>query len=308
MPNSEPVVVFTEENHVGVVTLNRPKKLNSLTMDTFNELTELLQQLSHRRDLRVLVIHGANGTFSSGLSIKEVFTSPSSTTTLLAPTSPHAHNLAQHICCAWRLLPFPVIAAIEGHCFGGGLQLAMGADMRFAAPNAQLSILEARWGLVPDMGLAVTGDCISADWKGRLMMSGEILDVARAKDAGLVTEVVTTVPSPKNTETVSFSASFLQLRDERLRAKVLQVCEHYLQCNARTVACAKKLRWDAQDQWTWSGSDACPDPGHKKGQNSDRRWGAWIGGAFDNTRLKQEERLQVGLLKVAAQKIMSAKL
>src|SRR5690606_40920665 len=90
----------------------------------------------------------------------------------------------------WRRIPVPVIAAIEGRCYGGGMQIVLGADFRFATPEAELSIMEIRWGLVPDMaGLLSLRELVAKDVAMKLTMTGEIVSGSRAQQLGLVTEI-----------------------------------------------------------------------------------------------------------------------
>ena len=100
-------------------------------------------------------------------------------------------NQFQEACWAFRRLPVPVIAAVHGHCFGGGLQLAMAADWRFTTADAQWSILESKWGLIPDMsGLQSLSQQLRADVLKRLTMTGETVSGERAVEFGLASEVV----------------------------------------------------------------------------------------------------------------------
>jgi enoyl-CoA hydratase/carnithine racemase len=97
-------------------------------------------------------------------------------------------NLAQRVTYDWSLVSAPVIAAIHGNCFGGGLQIALGADIRIAAPDAKLSIMEIKWGLVPDMGITQTlPRLIPVDVAKELTFTGRILSGAEAAELGLVT-------------------------------------------------------------------------------------------------------------------------
>ena len=99
-------------------------------------------------------------------------------------------NQFQAFATAWRDLPVPVVALVHGNCFGAGMQLAAACDFRIAAPDARLSIMEAKWGLIPDMSGALTLlDLVHPDVARRLIMTGEIVDASRALDYGLVTEV-----------------------------------------------------------------------------------------------------------------------
>ena len=99
-------------------------------------------------------------------------------------------NKFQEACWAWRRLPVPVIAAVDGHCYGGGLQLALAADFRFATPESEWSVLEARWGLIPDMsGIQALKELVGIDTAKRLTMTAQMLSGKEARDLGLVTEL-----------------------------------------------------------------------------------------------------------------------
>mmetsp|Transcript_11359 Transcript_11359/g.16578 ORF Transcript_11359/g.16578 Transcript_11359/m.16578 type:complete len:399 (-) Transcript_11359:198-1394(-) len=97
-------------------------------------------------------------------------------------------NLAQDIAYIWRDIPVPVIAVLGGMCFGGGLQLALGADMRYATPDCRLSIMESKWGLIPDMSATITlRELVSIDVAKELTYTGKIIDGIEAQKIGLVT-------------------------------------------------------------------------------------------------------------------------
>ena len=99
-------------------------------------------------------------------------------------------NLFQEACWAWRRVPVPVVAAVHGHCYGGGLQIALAADLRFTTADAQWSVLEAKWGLVPDMsGIQALSQQVRMDVAKRLTMTGEVVSGERAVDLGLASEV-----------------------------------------------------------------------------------------------------------------------
>jgi enoyl-CoA hydratase/carnithine racemase len=113
-------------------------------------LEEAIAYLGALDDLRCVVLSGEGRSFCSGMDVSVLSGAG------IGPLSPRTHgmaNRAQHCSLGWRTLPVPVIAAVRGHCFGGGLQLAMGADIRIARPDARFSVMELRHGLVPDMGL-----------------------------------------------------------------------------------------------------------------------------------------------------------
>ncbi|MGF1761010.1 crotonase/enoyl-CoA hydratase family protein [Photobacterium sagamiensis] len=180
----------TEDNGIVTVALNRPEKLNALDMEMFTELDAVSKQLRKRKDIRAVILTGNGGTFSSGLDIKSVATKKSTVLSLLAKVLPGNANLAQRVSRNWRKIPVPVIAVIEGRCYGGGLQIVMGADLRIAAHDAELSIMEIRWGLVPDMGgLLALREVMSKDVAMQLTLTGDIISAQDALEYGMVTEV-----------------------------------------------------------------------------------------------------------------------
>ncbi|OLQ71133.1 enoyl-CoA hydratase [Photobacterium proteolyticum] len=180
----------TEEQGIVTVALNRPEKLNALDMEMFRELDSVSKQLRKRKDIRAVILTGNGGSFSSGLDIKSVATSKSKALRLLAKILPGNANLAQRVSRNWRQIPVPVIAVIEGRCYGGGLQIVMGADFRFVTPDSELSIMEVRWGLVPDMaGLLSLREVVPKDVAMRLTMTGEIVSGEQAQQLSLVTDV-----------------------------------------------------------------------------------------------------------------------
>ena len=102
-----------------------------------------------------------------------------------------AANWFQRPCYIWRLLQVPVIAAIDGICIGAGLQLALSADIRFAGPKTRMSIMEAKWGLIPDMGITqVLHQLMRVDQANELMMTVRILDAKASEQVGLITRNV----------------------------------------------------------------------------------------------------------------------
>lgn len=178
-------------NQVAHVILNRPEKCNALNFDMFRELDEVIGEIKRDRSVRGVILSGSDGNFSSGLDVKSVIKSPMQAVKLLFKWLPGNANLAQRVSIGWRRLPVPVIAVLEGVCFGGGMQIALGADFRIAASDARMSVMEARWGLVPDMaGLASLREVVSKDQALLLTMTAGVLSAQDALSKGLVTEVV----------------------------------------------------------------------------------------------------------------------
>jgi enoyl-CoA hydratase/carnithine racemase len=172
------------------VRLTRPDKLNALTLDTLHELIATAQTLRKDKTLRAVVISGEGASFCAGLDFGSVLKSPAGIVRAFVPLPWRGTNAFQEACWAWRRLPVPVIAAVDGHCYGGGVQLALAADFRVATPDSEWSVLEARWGLIPDMtGIRSLAELVGIDTAKRLTMTGQLLSGKEAADLGLVTEL-----------------------------------------------------------------------------------------------------------------------
>lgn len=172
------------------VRLTRPEKLNALTLETLHELIATAHGLRKDRTLRAVVISGQGSSFCAGLDFASALKSPAGIVRAFVPLPWRGTNAFQEACWAWRRLPVPVIAAVGGHCYGGGLQLALAADFRIATPDSEWSVLEARWGLIPDMtGIRSLAELVGIDTAKKLTMTGEMLSGKEAADLGLVTEV-----------------------------------------------------------------------------------------------------------------------
>ncbi|MET0180621.1 MAG: crotonase/enoyl-CoA hydratase family protein [Novosphingobium sp.] len=142
-------VALTLEDGVAHVRLDRPDKLNALDDAMFDGLVAAGAHLLATPRVRCVVLSGAGLAFCAGLDLAMM--ERIGDADLVARTHGEANRL-QQAALVWRELPVPVIAAIHGVCFGGGLQIAGGADVRVCAPDARLAVLEVKWGLVPDMG------------------------------------------------------------------------------------------------------------------------------------------------------------
>lgn len=189
-PHAEPCVKLSLSKGIAHVVLNRPQQHNSLDIELITTLLEVLSTLNSTRDLRVVILSGSNYNFCSGLDVAKVMTDPKNIQWLLSASDGYPHNKVQHLALGWRALQVPVIAAIEGYCFGGGLQIAMGADLRIAHPAANLSVMEGRWGIIPDMGISVTArGCIKEDVLLRMTITAEVITGEAALKVGMVTEV-----------------------------------------------------------------------------------------------------------------------
>jgi len=179
-------------DHVAVVTLTRPDKHNALDRAMFEGIAAAAEEIAETAGVRAVVLHGDGPSFCSGLDVASFLASEDNggggLDVLLDRSGARRANLAQRVATDWIDLPVPVIAAIHGVCFGGGLQIALGADIRIAAPDAKLSIMEVKWGLVPDMGITQTlPRLVSIDIAKELTFSGRIVSGSEGLKLGLVT-------------------------------------------------------------------------------------------------------------------------
>ncbi|MCW2817594.1 MAG: Hydroxycinnamoyl-CoA hydratase-lyase [Marmoricola sp.] len=185
-----PLVTHTVTDGVAEVRLARPDKLNALTLDTLRDLVTTARVLRRDRTLRAVVLTGDGPSFCAGLDFKAVLGDPPGIVAGFVPVPWRGTNLFQEACWAWRRLPVPVIAAVEGHCYGGGLQIALAADFRIATPDSQWSVLEGRWGIIPDMsGIRSLAQLVGMDTAKLLTMTARTVSGKEASDLGLVTEL-----------------------------------------------------------------------------------------------------------------------
>ncbi len=183
------IQIINHPNHIVEVRLNRPEKRNAMSFALLRELLKIGEELQEQREIRAVILTGEGTSFSAGIDLGDL-QSPRNAITALWELSRPGPNLFQRVFLIWRDLPVPVIAAIHGHCFGAGMQLALGADFRITTPDAQLAIMEARWGLVPDMALTVTlRGLVGLDVAKELTMTARAISGTDAKAIGLVSHV-----------------------------------------------------------------------------------------------------------------------
>jgi enoyl-CoA hydratase/carnithine racemase len=184
------LVSCTVEDGVAQVRLDRPEKLNALTLEFLDDLVATAHRLRRDRTLRAVVIAGEGDAFCAGLDFASVLRQPAKIVTSFAPRPWRGTNTFQEACWAWRRLPVPVVAAVHGHCLGGGLQIALAADFRFATPDSRWSVLEGKWGIIPDMsGIKSLAQLVGIDTAKRLTMTAETITGEQARELGLVTGV-----------------------------------------------------------------------------------------------------------------------
>jgi enoyl-CoA hydratase/carnithine racemase len=189
---SERVRVVKLEDGVADVRLNRPEKMNALDAAMFAGIAETGKALANDRSLRAVVLSGEGRAFCAGLDFASFMTMAGSERPAgsLLDRADGAANHAQQAAWAWAELPVPVIAAVHGAAFGGGLQIALGADIRYVTPDAQLSVMEIKWGLIPDMsGTQTLRRLVRLDVAKELTFTGRVITGTEAVALGLATHL-----------------------------------------------------------------------------------------------------------------------
>ncbi len=194
---AEPRVTVTIEGGVAQVRLNRPEKRNALDLAMFRAIAEAGESLKAEAGLRVVVLAGEGASFCAGLDFSafEQMADGGSIAGDGGPgigdlTASGMTHLGQQICWVWQELGVPVIAALHGHALGGGLQLALGADIRIAHPDTKLSVREAHWGLTPDMtGTFQLARLVRPDIAKELSFTARVVDAREGHAVGLVTRL-----------------------------------------------------------------------------------------------------------------------
>jgi enoyl-CoA hydratase/carnithine racemase len=186
-------VILTFAEGVAEVRLDRPDKLNALDPAMFEALVEAGARLKPLGSLRAVVLYGAGRGFCAGLDMGSFAAIAAGGRENFADILARSHgaaNLWQQAAMVWREVPVPVIAAVHGVAFGGGLQIALGADVRYVAPDAKLSILEIKWGIVPDMGgVALMRELARGDVIRELAFTGRQFSGEEALRHGFATAV-----------------------------------------------------------------------------------------------------------------------
>jgi len=187
--------IHTEiENGVADVRLDRPDKLNALDPAMFEAIVSTGRELAADSSVRAVVLSGNGRAFCAGLdfgSFRAMQQGPRTTAAeLVDPTDDSPANRAQSTAWVWHTLPVPVIAAVHGVAYGGGLQIALGADLRVVHPEARLSVREIVWGLIPDMaGPQLLRHLVRADIAKELTFTGRVISGVEAAELGLVTRL-----------------------------------------------------------------------------------------------------------------------
>jgi len=189
-------IALTIDRGVAEVRLNRPDKMNALDPAMFDALIETGQRLMNEPDLRAVVLSGEGRAFCAGLDMQSMAgiadgAGGGIAAGRLAARTHGISNRPQYACMVWRELPVPVIAAVHGVAFGGGLQVALGADLRYVGADTRMSVMEIKWGLVPDMaGMLLMRGLVRPDRLRELVYSGRIVGAEEACALGLATALV----------------------------------------------------------------------------------------------------------------------
>lgn len=190
MPSTDRVSIELGDDGVAQVRFTRADKMNALDPAQFEAILDAGEELRTLKGLRAVVLSGEGRAFCAGLDLGSMTSGGSNPTADLATRTHGNANRAQEAAMTWRKCPVPVIAAVHGVCFGGGLQIASGADIRIVHPATRMAVMEMKWGLVPDMaGYALWRGLVRDDVLRELTYTNREFNGAEAKELGLATEV-----------------------------------------------------------------------------------------------------------------------
>ena len=183
-------VQLTIDNAVATVRMSRPEKRNALDAEMFDELIRTGKRIIADKSVRAVVLHGEGKAFCAGLDFGSFLGSPELKQKLLSRDEESPANMAQRAGWIWQEVQVPVIAAVHGFAFGGGLQIALGADLRYVTADSQFSVMEIKWGLIPDMSITQTMlELVPLDVAKELTFTGRIISGTEAVGLGLATKV-----------------------------------------------------------------------------------------------------------------------
>jgi len=178
------------DKHIAVVTFNRPEKMNALDPAQFSAIIEAGEKVRKDPSVRVVVLNGAGRAFCAGLDIASLNTGNEVTDNPLIPRTNGIANTWQYAAWVWRELPVPVIAAVHGVAFGGGLQIMLGADIKYIKADTKLSVMEMKWGLIPDMaGTQLMYHSVRDDIIRELTYTNRVFSGTEAVSYGFATHV-----------------------------------------------------------------------------------------------------------------------
>lgn len=185
-------VSVTYENHIAFVRLTRSDKMNAVDQTMIDEVIAAGQEVA-ASDARAVVLSGEGRAFCAGIDITGLSTMMGKDPAEVINPRTHGEdttNQWQEFCLIWSRMEIPVIAALHGVCFGAGMQLALGADIRIAAPDTRFAVMEMKWGIVPDMGgMVLLPRLVRSDVLRRLTYTAEQISAEQAADWGMITEI-----------------------------------------------------------------------------------------------------------------------
>ena len=186
--SNERITIELEESGVAHTRLTRGDKMNALDPAMFTAIIEAGDVLAQTKGVRVVVLSGEGRAFCAGLDTASFGRTPDADEPELTERTYGNSNKIQQVAMTWRKLAVPVIAAVHGVCFGGGLQIASGADIRIIHPETRMSVMEMKWGLVPDMGgYALWRGLVRDDVLRELVYTNRIFSGAEAQLLGFAT-------------------------------------------------------------------------------------------------------------------------
>ena len=152
MQQNNRISIDLADNGVAQVRFTRGDKMNALDPEQFERIIEAGEALRTMKGLRAVVLSGEGRAFCAGLDVSSLSAAPDGERKPITERTHCNANVFQEVAMTWRKCPVPVIAAVHGVCFGGGLQIASGADIRVVHPQTRMAVMEMKWRLVPDMG------------------------------------------------------------------------------------------------------------------------------------------------------------
>ena len=192
---TEDRVVMSVSDGIADIRMNRADKRNALDNAMFTSLAAAGDYVKQLDDVRAVVLSGEGASFCAGLdfgSFQAMAGGGSSSGSMNAGSMADGRttHLAQQVCWVWQEVPVPVIAAVHGHALGGGMQIALGADIRIVHPDAQLSVREVHWGLIPDMtGTLILSRLVRPDLAKELVFTAKVISGKEGHDVGLASHL-----------------------------------------------------------------------------------------------------------------------
>lgn len=185
-------VSVTYKNHIAHVRLTRADKMNAVDQEMITAVIAAGNEVA-ASDARAVIVSGEGKAFCAGIDISGLSGMIGKDPAELLMPRTHGNgttNQWQEFAMVWSRMDIPVIAAVHGVCFGAGIQLALGADIRIAAPDAQFAVMEMKWGIVPDMGgMVLLPKLVRSDVLRRMTYTAEPVSAEQAERWGLVTEI-----------------------------------------------------------------------------------------------------------------------